>query len=56
MTAPLPTGTLLGTIVYGNSCRMKNHAVFPGEKVPYIIFLLSNYSNAPQSDFAISCV
>jgi len=55
MTAPLPTGTLLGTIVYGNSCRMKNHAVFPGEQVPLIIFLLSNYSTTPQSYFAVSC-
>jgi hypothetical protein len=53
MTAQLPTGAPLGTIFYGNSCRMKNPAVYPSDKSTSNIFLLSNYSKAPQSDFAV---
>jgi hypothetical protein len=36
--------------------QKKKHAAYPIEIVPLIIFLLSNYSTAPQSDFAVSCV
>jgi hypothetical protein len=56
MTTHLPAGTLLGTIAYGNSCRMKNRAVYPSEKVSSNIFLLSIYSKAAPSDFDVSCV
>jgi hypothetical protein len=41
MTAQLRTGTLLGTTVYGDSCRTKKHAVYPSEIVPSIIFFFS---------------
>jgi hypothetical protein len=38
MTAQLSTGTLLGTIVYGNSCKIENHAVYPTEKYRKLFF------------------
>jgi hypothetical protein len=38
MTAQLPTGTLLGSIAYGKSSKMKNHAVFPTEKCRKLFF------------------